>query len=280
MTGPQAALLPDGQRLHLHHGPIDLIIQAFGRPEEVETCYVQAVNSFETVLVCLADELDLLRSGDPKKFANVAGPVAKRMTSAVLPHAGFVTPMAAVAGAVADHVLERMTKGRDIKRAYVNNGGDCALYLASGERLTLSAVSDEEFGKIEVSSAQPVRGVATSGWRGRSHSLGIADAVTVLAKTAAKADVAATLIANQVDLPGHPSISRTKACDLSPDSDLGETLVTTDVGHLMPFEIEEALERGQRAAERMRNEGLIVDALFRLNGQTRQLATERLLVDG
>ena len=49
-----------------------------------------------------------------------------------------------------------------------------------------------------------MRGIATSGWRGRSFSLGIADAVTVLAATAAEADAAATMIANAVDLPGHP----------------------------------------------------------------------------
>ena len=51
-----------------------------------------------------------------------------------------------------------------------------------------------------------MRGIATSGWRGRSFSLGIADAVTVLAATAAEADAAATVIANAVDLPGHPAI--------------------------------------------------------------------------
>ena len=34
----------------------------------------------------------------------------------------------------------------------------------------------------------PHRGVATSGWRGRSHSLGIADSVTVVARNAAAAD--------------------------------------------------------------------------------------------
>ena len=33
--GAQAAMLPDGRRLHLQHGPIDLIIEAFGEPAEV-----------------------------------------------------------------------------------------------------------------------------------------------------------------------------------------------------------------------------------------------------
>ena len=67
-----------------------------------------------------------------------------------------------------------------------------------------------------------MRGVATSGWRGRSFSLGIADAVTVLAATAAAADAAATIIANAVDLPGHPAIARRPASELEDDSDLGD----------------------------------------------------------
>ena len=45
-------------------------------------------------------------------------------------------------------------------------------------------------------------GSRRAGRRGRRASLGIADAVTVLAETAARADAAATLIANTVDLPG------------------------------------------------------------------------------
>ena len=77
-----------------------------------------------------------------------------------------------------------------------------------------------------------MRGVATSGWRGRSFSLGIADAVTVFAGTAAVADAAATLIANAVDLPGHPAFARAPARRCDPQSDLGERLVTVDVGPL------------------------------------------------
>jgi ApbE superfamily uncharacterized protein (UPF0280 family) len=67
--------------------------------------------------------------------------------------------------------------------------------------------------------------VATSGWRckgkgGRSFSFGIADAVTVLAGSAAAADAAATVIANAVDLPGHGAITRRPASAIDPDSDL------------------------------------------------------------
>ena len=96
-----------------------------------------------------------------------------------------------------------------------------------------------------------VRGIATSGRHGRSFSRGIADAVTVLAKTAAQADAAATIIANAVDLPGHPAILRMPANELQPDSDLGCRLVTRDVGALTEQEIEEALEAGRRRAQQL-----------------------------
>ena len=102
-----------------------------------------------------------------------------------------------------------------------------------------------------------VRGVATSGWRGRSFSLGIADAVTVLARTRRVADAAATLIANAVDLPGHPAIRRAPARDLDPQSDLGERLVTVAVGPLTRDEIDAALRPALAEAELWRDRGLI-----------------------
>ena len=131
-----------------------------------------------------------------------------------------------------------MTAAASLSRAYVNNGGDIALHLAPGEHFVAGMVERPDrpslFGTVTLDSAQPVRGIATSGWRGRSFSLGIADAVTVLADRAAMADAAATVIANAVDLPGHPNIVRVPADTLAPDSDLCDRLVTQEVGELSP----------------------------------------------
>ncbi|RVC55766.1 UPF0280 family protein, partial [Mesorhizobium sp. M4B.F.Ca.ET.088.02.2.1] len=110
---------------------------------------------------------------------------------------------------------------------------------------------------------------ATSGWRGRSFSLGIADAVTVLARTGADADAAATLIANAVDLPGHPAVERALARDLAPDSDLGDRLVTQGVGALSPGEVARALDNGLAVAEDFRRRGLISASALFLAGETR-----------
>jgi uncharacterized protein len=197
------------------------------------------------------------------------------MAAAVAPFRAlrFLTPMAAVAGAVAEEVLEAMTTGRRLARAYVNNGGDIALHLGLGEMFSIGMIDRPDrpslVGRATVGAADHVRGVATSGWRGRSFSLGAADAVTVLATSAALADAAATLIANAVDIPGHPAIRRTPACDLDPQSDLGERRVTVAVGLLTADEIDRALAFGVGEAELWRELGLIEAAALRLGERTR-----------
>ena len=119
-----------------------------------------------------------------------------------------------------------MVAAGDLTRAYVNNGGDIAFHSAQGARfrMAVAGLDGAALGRIDVGFADAAHGVATSGWGGRSFSLGIADAVTVLARTASEADVAATMICNAVDLPGHPGVGRAPADSLQPDSDLGARL--------------------------------------------------------
>jgi hypothetical protein len=125
--------------------------------------------------------------------------------------------------------------------------------------------------RIVTDAASPVRGVATSGWRGRSHSLGIADAVTVLAPTAAQADAAATMIANAVDCD-HPAVERRPASELRDDTDLGERLVTVAVGALSTHAVDAALERGAAFAQSLVARGLVVQAMLSLQGRSRIVA--------
>jgi uncharacterized protein len=275
MMRAQIKLLSDGRRLHLHDGPIDLIVEVFGAAEEIRSAYEAAGDRFVTVLDELCGELSLLR-----RIAAIGGEVAKgviarRMQRAVEPYCEkiFITPMAAVAGAVAEEILNSMTAVARLRRAYVNNGGDIALHLAPEESFVVGMVERPDrpslFGRVQLHGRQPVRGIATSGWRGRSFSLGIADAVTVLAKSASIADAAATVIANAVDLPGHPAVTRVAARQLAPDSDLGERLVTQGVGELSVEEIAEALDAGAAVAEELRTEGLIHSAALHLQGKTR-----------
>ena len=277
-AGPQAALLSGG-RLHLQHGPIDLVIEAFGDKAEKWAAYRQAWLRFETILEPLVEELEDLRRPVGEAPPAFRGPVARRMAAGVWPHrAVFITPMAAVAGAVADEVLAAMVAGRRLARAYVNNGGDIALHLSPGERFDAGVVAEVETPRLDavasVSAEQPVRGIATSGWRGRSLSFGIADSVTVLADCAAAADAAATLIANTVAVD-HPAIERRPADSLRDDTDLGDRPVTVAVGPLPEDSVEEALTAGAGVAAAMRERGLIATALIVLRNRTRVVGADR-----
>ncbi len=263
MNGMQRAMLADG-RLHLQQGPIDLICQVWG---DEMAAFARAAARFEGVLSELVAELPELRSQD----GVVNGPVAQVMAAAVLPfRPAFITPMAAVAGAVAEAVLAAMI-GPGVSRGYVNNGGDIALHLTPGTALRCAVA--ETGAVVEVCYDDPVRGIATSGWRGRSWSLGIADCVTVLARTASQADAAATMIANAVDVPGHPGIARRPAVTLQCDSDLGNRLVTVGVAGLTATDIDSALGLGLRVAQDYRARELIDSAVLFLHPEVRTIGT-------
>ena len=275
--GPARAALPGG-RWRWQHGPIDLVIAAEGPPAAAERALEQAWTRFGGLLAELVAELPLLR-GAVQDAAAVRGPVARRMVVACWPHRDvFVTPMAAVAGAVADELIDAFRAEPAIARAYVNNGGDIALHLAAGQHYRIGLFADlgrvergERWrldGDFELQADMPVRGVATSGWRGRSFSLGIADSVTVLAGCAAGADAAATLIANAVNVD-HPAVQRCPASVLKDDTDLGDRLVTMEVGTLSDAAVDAALDAGAAVAARMIEHGLIRAATLWLQGRNR-----------
>ncbi|MBN9090974.1 MAG: UPF0280 family protein [Reyranella sp.] len=269
-----AARFPDG-RLHLQHGPIDLIIEAFGSRDDVEAAYRQAIDRFGDILPTLVRELPTLRRPVGDAYPLLHGAVARRMAEAVWPHrAVFITPMAAVAGAVADEMLQAMAAGRTLDKAYVNDGGDIAIHLSPGHSLRAGIFAQGLDGAVALTHDRPVRGIATSGRGGRSFSLGIADSATVLARTAAAADAAATLVANAVNID-HPAIERRPVRELDPDSDLGDLAVTVSVGDLPRGAIDEALDRGLEEARRLRRLGLIDSAALSLKGQWRFCHPER-----
>jgi len=269
-------LLPDNKRLHLQHGPIDLVIEAFGSQEEITKAYRCAAERFHTILDELVGELPLLRTQIKPDTSRPVGTIAKTMYATAKAHAAeFITPMIAVAGAVADEVLSSMCQGAVLDKAYVNNGGDIALYLKpeADETFRTGIVSDprtaEMLSTATINPAMGIAGIATSGRHGRSLSLGIADSVTVFAANAATADAAATIIANKIDLPDNPKVTRQPASQLSPDSDLGELLVTIDVAQLSPQEKATALEAGRERAQQLCRAGVIEAAFLSLQGKVR-----------
>lgn len=272
------ASLADG-RWHFQHGPMDLVIGAEGPPAALAAAHEAAWRRFTPLLDELVAELPALRR-PVNESCPLHGRVARRMWQACAPHrAGFITPMAAVAGAVADEVIA-CYRQPGIVRAWVNNGGDIALHLAPGAAVRVGLYADiarfdpadavrdglRTDGRFDVQAAMPVRGIATSGWRGRSFSLGIADSVTVLAAAAADADACATVIANAVNLDD-ARIRRRPAMELKDDSDLGLLPVTVDVPPLGPAAVRHALGAGLRVACRLQEEGRIWAAALVCQGQ-------------
>jgi ApbE superfamily uncharacterized protein (UPF0280 family) len=272
MFAPAAIQQLTGERLHLSHGPIDVVLKAWGRPRAVRAAYAAAGQRFPAILPELCDELMALRAPIQERRA-VDGPVAWRMVEACLPFAEvFVTPMAAVAGAVADELLACMTAAAPLERAFVNDGGDIAVLVTPGHALDIGVAGEFSRGStpvingsVRLDATSGVGGIATSGARGRSFSLGIADSVTILARDAATADVAATLVANAVDVDS-PAVRRRPARELDPESDLHDLAVTVSVDALEPAEIEIALVRGLERALDYRRRRLIADAALMLQG--------------
>ncbi len=286
-SGPQVTLRADGTGLHLQHGPIDLLIEADGPRHSRRAAFEAATERFHGLLAGLVDELELLRTPivEHRRGSRPSGAVATRMVDAVRAfEAENLTPMAAVAGAVADEIAQAMgdsvidrsgstlgpgdERGQTLDRWSVNNGGDISLGLRQGFTYTVGVVADPRRPSVEltipIDAASGVTGIATSGRHGRSLSLGIADAVTVLATSAAAADAAATSIANHVNLGSHPAVVHAPAVELDANSDLGSELVTVDVGVLSDAEVRTALDQGLEAAEDYVSSGLVTGAILRL----------------
>ena len=261
----------DGGRWHFQHGPIDIVIGAEGNESAVDAAHETAWRRFETVLDELVTELPALRSR-VVGACPLHGRIAQRMWWACHPHhVRFITPMAAVAGAVAQELIAAYARS-GVQRAWVNNGGDIALHLAPGAQVRVGLFVDlarfdpadpavHTDGNFDVHAALPVRGIATSGWRGRSLSLGIADSVTVLARTAAEADAAATVIANAVNADD-ARIHRRPANQVRDDNDLGEIEVVVDVPPLPAGVVRQALQQGEQRARALQRAGLIHAAVL------------------
>lgn len=280
----------DPDRWHFQHGPIDLIIDletidcdtsAAIADSLIDAAWARFPGILENLVADLAN-LRLPASEAPR----LNSAVGRRMLEACAPFAAhrFITPMAAVAGAVADELIQ-VFDHPSVRRAAINNGGDIALRLTAGavHRVGIWSRLDRPMqGGAPLDAAftlhadDPTRGIATSGWRGRSFSLGVADSVTVLAASAAAADAAATLIANAVDCD-HPAIQRVPAEQLKDDTDLGARLVTIDVASLPDAAVTLALEAGRAEAEHWLERGAIHAAAIFLQGRTRIVSVDRLI---
>jgi ApbE superfamily uncharacterized protein (UPF0280 family) len=173
-----------------------------------------------------------------------------------------LTPMAAVAGAIADAVKARLSLHKPDYLS-VNNGGDISVLNLRNAPMRIG-IGDINRGTVPhtltIDNLSHF-GLATSGFGGRSFTLGIADMVSVVAATAALADAAATHICNHTRIDSL-NVTRRPARNIDPLTDIPDDLVTVKIGKLSGGEVTEALAAGKRAAGRLKSQGIILDAVI------------------
>jgi len=135
----------------------------------------------------------------------VQGPEARIINDMALAgEKAGVGPMAAVAGAIAEHVGNGLLKHSD--EVVVENGGDVFLRLDNPVTIGIFAGSSPlslRMGICVESMEKPISICTSSGTVGHSLSMGKADAVCVVSDSCSIADAAATSIGNRVTSKAH-----------------------------------------------------------------------------
>ena len=182
-----------------------------------------------------------------------------------------LTPMAAVAGTIADATADFLAS-EGLTKVVVNNGGDVALRLMSGETVTVGIRPDvngtDVTRRVLITSEMNIRGICTSGLGGRSFTRGVASAATVFASRASLADAAATAVANATYIV-NPAVRRCRADSIDPNTDLRGVEITSEVGELTLDEIDTAVKQGIERAEQLVKRSVIAGACVAVKGHMR-----------
>lgn len=270
MTADVMQNLKPGQ-VFVDFGPVSMVITA-SRNGEGDTQLCRA--AFPVIAACLEDlrpSLEMLRRYPPQVELEQLAGAGETMARAVLRTGDpWLTPMAAVAGTVADAVADFLF-AQGAEKVTANNGGDIALRLAPGQSLGLGVLYDLERGGVDrvvhLTAEKGVGGVATSGLGGRSLTTGIASGVTVFSCRCAQADALATLLADRSCIDS-PAVHTRLAGELDPDSDIADLPVVVSVEPLSREEKERALEQVLREAEEQYRRGNLLACIATVQGVT------------
>jgi ApbE superfamily uncharacterized protein (UPF0280 family) len=242
-------------------GPMRLVISAsVGKVPQKEMGVRAAEESF-SYLERLARLRDLLGTRVSEISRDLDDSLAVTMVRSVLAVGDEdLTPMAAVAGTIADGVADFLFN-RGMTRVVVDNGGDVAVRLEQGASVKVgirAEIGDRNISNVIVlDSRSPSWGVTTSGLGGRSLTRGVASAATVIARSASLADAAATAIANASFVDDAHVIQR-PAEEIDPNTDIAGLPVTVKVGPLSAGKKSTALSRAmKRTAELLRQEVIL-----------------------
>lgn len=161
--------LEDG-RVFFDYGPVSMVVSAL-RDGIGDTALCRS--AFPVIERCLCElrpALEQLRRYPAKVETNTLSGVALVMAQAVLATEDrWLTPMAAVAGTLSDTVADYLWE-QGAEKVIANNGGDIALRLAPGQRLSLGVRYDLSRDGMDqvvhLTCEKKVGGVATSGLGG------------------------------------------------------------------------------------------------------------------
>jgi ApbE superfamily uncharacterized protein (UPF0280 family) len=252
-------------RIMVDCGPMRLVIQAFNNGQPQTEPAQKAAGHALTCLERVA-RLKKALSMSAHRIKNIPeDEIAVRMCRSVLAIGDAdLTPMAAVAGTIADFVADRLYQD-GMTKVVVDNGGDIAVRLRGKEEVTIGVRTDIRRQTIShvirLDSRCASWGIATSGVGGRSFTRGIASAVTALAGTASMADAAATAIANAC-MVEDKQIIQVPAQKLDPNTDLFGIPVTVIVGALPADKIRLAIQKALQKAEYLSQKRIITGALI------------------
>lgn len=231
-------------------------------------------------LKSLGGVLDTLKRYPAHVDASLLSGPARVMADAVLATGdAYLTPMAAVAGTIADAAADHLY-ARGAQKVYANNGGDVAIRLAEGQSISVGVCFDLERGEVgrtvRIGPELEIGGVATSGLGGRSLTTGIASGVTVFSRRCANADATATLLADRsfIDVP---AVRRTRASEIDPDSDIADLDVVIGVGPLTEAERRRALGQVIDEARCQYERGGMRACIATVQGQTETYDPEGIL---
>jgi len=259
----------DGGQILAECGPMRLVIAAWlgGIPQR-ELCIRAAEEAF-LLLERIARQRRLLSRlyravpGDLEDF------LAMKMIRSVLAVDEALTPMAAVAGTIADGVAAFLSR-RGMTKVIVNNGGDVAIGTGPGVSVNVGIRPDLAQSGIEdiltLGDERPSWGVATSGLEGRSLTQGVASAATIIAGSASLADAAATCVANASYVEDETVIRR-PAEELDEQTDIPGIAVTIQAGPFTEEKKDLALSGAMNKAEEFINKGLIFGAYIVVDGK-------------
>jgi ApbE superfamily uncharacterized protein (UPF0280 family) len=269
MPGDKTIKVLQGGSVLAEWGPMRLIISAFvGKVPQVQMCARAGEESF-LFFESIAGSRRFLGREYRKFQGEIHAPLPSKMIESVLAVGDEdLTPMAAVAGTIADGVADFLAR-RGMTKVVVDNGGDVAIRLQGDDPVTVGVKADlDETDISRIISLGPERsswGVATSGLGGRSLTRGVASAATVVAATASLADAAATAVANASHVED-PEVVRRPAEEVDPYTDIAGLPVTVRAGLLREEKKTEALTRAMGRAQELIEKNVILGAFVAVKG--------------